>query len=540
MRLLCGVLALFLIFCASDSAHTVPNQKNRGARSTVDNVLLLDKKTDDRLSIDLTDKRRNASIAFGDKEGEDEDERILVKPEEFRKTKKQPRTFLGPLSLNFKDKLNPKRGIIYDTRDSTGGGFTSGFSCCGSRYGSSMYPERPEYGYSESSGGGRYSFRPSGRPSDRYGTPSSSHPSDSSDGDRRPGGGGGGGGGGYGGSLGGSYPSRYGPPRGGYSGGSDGDRYNSDSHSVYGGSSSSSSTGSGGLYGRPSFSINGLGSYDPGHGTGYGGSGSSIGSGFGGGGSSSGHSGYGGIGSNDGGYGGSGPGSFGGSGSGGSGGGGYGGGGGGYSGYGGSNSGPFGFGSMDHGFGGGGGYGHGEGGMMPSQSAGGNIQTQKALALKALAGVALIGAAAALATNPVLLPLGIAHGRKRRSAADNFWNEHPLMLLKEYISQIPRNDIQKEDIIVLSRFLASRKCVARLACEVQREYFAELAQYKNINDRENSIYYNLEHRFLDLVQSNVLNNNYVNEQLKKEIKLALAIGAQEGRCEIFLCTLPKD
>ncbi|XP_046433776.1 circumsporozoite protein-like isoform X2 [Neodiprion fabricii] len=483
MRLLCGVLALFLIFCASDSAHTVPNQKNRGARSTVDNVLLLDKKTDDRLSIDLTDKRRNASIAFGDKEGEDEDERILVKPEEFRKTKKQPRTFLGPLSLNFKDKLNPKRGIIYDTRDSTGGGFTSGFSCCGSRYGSSMYPERPEYGYSESSGGGRYSFRPSGRPSDRY---------------------------------------------------------NSDSHSVYGGSSSSSSTGSGGLYGRPSFSINGLGSYDPGHGTGYGGSGSSIGSGFGGGGSSSGHSGYGGIGSNDGGYGGSGPGSFGGSGSGGSGGGGYGGGGGGYSGYGGSNSGPFGFGSMDHGFGGGGGYGHGEGGMMPSQSAGGNIQTQKALALKALAGVALIGAAAALATNPVLLPLGIAHGRKRRSAADNFWNEHPLMLLKEYISQIPRNDIQKEDIIVLSRFLASRKCVARLACEVQREYFAELAQYKNINDRENSIYYNLEHRFLDLVQSNVLNNNYVNEQLKKEIKLALAIGAQEGRCEIFLCTLPKD
>lgn len=56
--------------------------------------------------------------------------------------------------------------------------------------------------------------------------------------------------------------------------------------------------------------------------------------------------------------------------------------------------------------------------------------------MKALAGVALIGAAAALATNPVLLPLGVAHGRKKRSAADEFWNEHPLMLLKAYISQV--------------------------------------------------------------------------------------------------------
>ncbi|XP_078053712.1 uncharacterized protein LOC144479081 [Augochlora pura] len=45
-----------------------------------------------------------------------------------------------------------------------------------------------------------------------------------------------------------------------------------------------------------------------------------------------------------------------------------------------------------------------------------NIQTQKAVALKALAGVALIGAAAALATNPVLLPIGIVSaGRKKRS-----------------------------------------------------------------------------------------------------------------------------
>ncbi|XP_031832407.2 uncharacterized protein LOC116426904 isoform X1 [Nomia melanderi] len=44
-----------------------------------------------------------------------------------------------------------------------------------------------------------------------------------------------------------------------------------------------------------------------------------------------------------------------------------------------------------------------------------NIQAQKAVALKALAGVALIGAAAALATNPVLLPIGLVSGRRKRS-----------------------------------------------------------------------------------------------------------------------------
>lgn len=38
------------------------------------------------------------------------------------------------------------------------------------------------------------------------------------------------------------------------------------------------------------------------------------------------------------------------------------------------------------------------------------------MALKALAGVALIGAAAALAANPILLPIGIVPGRRKRSS----------------------------------------------------------------------------------------------------------------------------
>ncbi|XP_076645790.1 uncharacterized protein LOC143355128 isoform X2 [Halictus rubicundus] len=64
-----------------------------------------------------------------------------------------------------------------------------------------------------------------------------------------------------------------------------------------------------------------------------------------------------------------------------------------------------------------------------------NIQTQKAVALKALAGVALIGAAAALATNPVLLPIGIVSGRKKRS---NLSTEEEDARLR-YMSRIPES-----------------------------------------------------------------------------------------------------
>ena len=42
------------------------------------------------------------------------------------------------------------------------------------------------------------------------------------------------------------------------------------------------------------------------------------------------------------------------------------------------------------------------------------ILSRQAVALKALAGVALIGAAAALASNPVLLPISVISGRRRR------------------------------------------------------------------------------------------------------------------------------
>ncbi|KYQ49560.1 hypothetical protein ALC60_11344 [Trachymyrmex zeteki] len=78
----------------------------------------------------------------------------------------------------------------------------------------------------------------------------------------------------------------------------------------------------------------------------------------------------------------------------------------------------------------------------------GNIQAQKvelylfikAIALKALAGVALIGAAAALASNPVLLPISfVADGSS-------------------------------------SKLVISPRCVARLTCEIQKDYLSDVGK----------------------------------------------------------------
>lgn len=63
---------------------------------------------------------------------------------------------------------------------------------------------------------------------------------------------------------------------------------------------------------------------------------------------------------------------------------------------------------------------------------------RQAVALKALAGVALIGAAAALATNPVLLPLGVVSGRRKRSSVkdkDAYMN-YILANLKSNINKV--------------------------------------------------------------------------------------------------------
>ncbi|XP_011498517.1 PREDICTED: uncharacterized protein LOC105362728 [Ceratosolen solmsi marchali] len=133
-------------------------------------------------------------------------------------------------------------------------------------------------------------------------------------------------------------------------------------------------------------------------------------------------------------------------------------------------------------------YTYSEGGSpVPGSS---NLQTQKAVALKALAGVALIGAAAALATNPVFLPISVMSGRRKRSAGAELDNYTLGALLQGYIQPRPnkvqsdrkaenvRTSEMDDKVPMRQELVISPKCVARLACHVHRDYLEELERTK--------------------------------------------------------------
>ncbi|KYN14672.1 hypothetical protein ALC57_13086 [Trachymyrmex cornetzi] len=127
----------------------------------------------------------------------------------------------------------------------------------------------------------------------------------------------------------------------------------------------------------------------------------------------------------------------------------------------------------------------------------GNIQAQKAIALKALAGVALIGAAAALASNPVLLPIGFVSGRRKRS--ETFTEEEPANFQMDYILYMLRENlakIQKEGSS--SRLVISPRCVARLTCEIQKDYLSDVGKDVEILNNRKYHLTNLYANFLNI------------------------------------------
>lgn len=164
----------------------------------------------------------------------------------------------------------------------------------------------------------------------------------------------------------------------------------------------------------------------------------------------------------------------------------------------------------------------------------GNLQTQKAVALKALAGVALIGAAAALATNPVLLPIGIVSGRRKRSEITSE-NNDPMdyvlrMITKNFSSQV--NGVQRYG----NKKIVSPKCVARLTCEIRKDYITDLDE--NFNEGKNDKYGKI--RFNSLIQSNVLDTETIDDSIKELIKMALAVSSEKGDCGVFACNFKHN
>ncbi|XP_018369987.1 PREDICTED: uncharacterized protein LOC108765665 [Trachymyrmex cornetzi] len=157
----------------------------------------------------------------------------------------------------------------------------------------------------------------------------------------------------------------------------------------------------------------------------------------------------------------------------------------------------------------------------------GNIQAQKAIALKALAGVALIGAAAALASNPVLLPIGFVSGRRKRS--ETFTEEEPANFQMDYILYMLRENlakIQKEGSS--SRLVISPRCVARLTCEIQKDYLSDVG-------KDVEILNNRKYHLTNLIRNNVLSTSTVSTSVKDLIKLAVGVASKNESCDVFTC-----
>ncbi|KAG8291427.1 hypothetical protein J6590_059598, partial [Homalodisca vitripennis] len=85
-----------------------------------------------------------------------------------------------------------------------------------------------------------------------------------------------------------------------------------------------------------------------------------------------------------------------------------------------------------------------------------------------LAGVALLGAAAVFASNPILLQLGVVSGRRRRrELAEQPFQE--IKLLRAVLEQLPREEVARQERRLLAGYLSCSDwgsgCVERLACE---------------------------------------------------------------------------
>ncbi|GAB1864007.1 hypothetical protein CAJAP_05086 [Camponotus japonicus] len=164
----------------------------------------------------------------------------------------------------------------------------------------------------------------------------------------------------------------------------------------------------------------------------------------------------------------------------------------------------------------------------------GNFHAQKAVALKALAGVALIGAAAALASNPVLLPIGIVGGRKKRSEAfsEEMQHDHQSDDQMDYILNMLRRNLYKiQKNSSTNRLIVSPRCVARLTCEIQKDYLSEIDKDVEFLNTQNRKYH-----LTNLIRNNVLNAASVNSNVKDLIKMAIDVATENRNCNMFACS----
>lgn len=120
-----------------------------------------------------------------------------------------------------------------------------------------------------------------------------------------------------------------------------------------------------------------------------------------------------------------------------------------------------------------------------------------------LAGVALLGAAAAFVSNPILLQLGVisgTYGRRKRDTNNNRGLEltesamrleaqeklSEIQLLERFMAQVPKEEMQSQEKKLLANYLScsgmtsSNYCLERLACELHSTEGANMPVETNV------------------------------------------------------------
>lgn len=171
---------------------------------------------------------------------------------------------------------------------------------------------------------------------------------------------------------------------------------------------------------------------------------------------------------------------------------------------------------------------------QPQSPSSSHLQTQKAVALKALAGVALIGAAAALAANPVLLPLAGKKKRKRSittTASVHFNHQHfPYKFILDHVPHIQEENIAE-------KFWNTPKCVSRLACEVQNEFFIQMTRDKSFIQDVPVIKKDIQKKLDQLIIKGILQSEDLQQSLEILKTIAKQVQNTKSACDVFVCKL---
>jgi len=157
-----------------------------------------------------------------------------------------------------------------------------------------------------------------------------------------------------------------------------------------------------------------------------------------------------------------------------------------------------------------------------------------------LAGLALMGAAAAVAVNPILLQLAvISNGRKRREISEKSEESKQddidikrrvkqLRVLERFLSSIPGKSSQSD------RFTADYLKCSGLSDE--NDHCLELLVCTYGQPPTSGSLTGIERDVVSIILYNLMSNKVLDGSLKSRLRTAAKVGRDRGRCEEYVCT----